>query len=55
MSSAIILDLAASVDEEDHSLGPSTAPVTVVQYADFDGWDLPLLRRAILSAAVEAF
>ena len=36
MSSAIMLDLAAPVDEEDHAVGPSTAPVTVVQYADFE-------------------
>jgi protein-disulfide isomerase len=36
MSSIVTLDLAAPVDEDDHSQGPASAPVTVVQYADFE-------------------
>ena len=36
MHSAIELDLAAPADADDHSQGPATAPVTVVEYADFE-------------------
>ena len=36
MNSTIALDLIAPVEPEDHSRGPVTAPVTLVQYADFE-------------------
>lgn len=36
MNSAIELDLATFPDDDDHSQGPATAPVTVVEYADFE-------------------
>ena len=36
VNSTIALDLIVPVDGEDHSRGPVTAPVTLVQYADFE-------------------
>ena len=36
MHSAIELDLATPADDDDHSQGPTIAPVTVVEYADFE-------------------
>ena len=36
MTSATTLDLAVPADDEDHSQGPASAPVIVVQYADFE-------------------
>ena len=36
MSSDFSLDLVAPADDADHSQGPSTAPVTLIQYADFE-------------------
>ena len=36
MNAAIELDLTAPADDDDHSQGPATAPVTVVEYADFE-------------------
>ena len=58
MNSPIALDLIAPIDGEDHSRGPVTAPVTLVQYADFECLHCaraqPILRQ-LRDAIPEAF
>ncbi len=36
MDDVVMLNLAVPADDEDHSMGPTHSPVTLVQYADFE-------------------